>query len=94
MVMAVTWPIVVSWLFRRLRSHHPLAYERIGSPSLIWNNSMRNQWLLWTFLWSSRSRELGDSAVVNVVRFMRIFFVCFVVLFLGLMFAFFNINFQ
>lgn len=94
MVMGVVWLILVSWLFRRLRTHHPSTYEGIGSLSLFWNNSMRTQWLLCKFLWSSHSGELGDSAIANVVRFMRIIFVCYVALFLALFlvvpFAFVN----
>jgi hypothetical protein len=91
MVMAVTWLVILSWLFGRLRTRHPSTYESIGSPSIFWNNSVRNNWLLWKFLWSSHSRKVDDSAIARIIYVMRIFFVCYIIVFIGLAIAFINL---
>jgi hypothetical protein len=82
--MVVLWFVLVSWVFSRLRKRHPSTYEAMGSPTLFWNNSPRGNWLFLKFLYSSRWRELGDSTVSNIVRFMRVYFVIYLVLFLAL----------
>jgi hypothetical protein len=83
-VMAVIWFICVAWLSRRLRAHHPSVHEELGSFSLFWNNSPRTGWLLLKFLWSSCSRELGDSSLITLVRFMRMLLLCYAILFVAL----------
>jgi hypothetical protein len=81
--MLLVWLYLLYWLFRRLRCKHPTCYEAIGSPSLFWNNSMRNNWLFMKFLWSPSALELGDTAVVKVVRFLRVWYVSYLILFFG-----------
>jgi hypothetical protein len=67
--MVAVWFVLISWLFRRLRDHHASTYEAMGSPSLFWNNSMRNNWLFMKFLFGSQWRELGDPAIANCLSF-------------------------
>lgn len=83
----LVWLCFLHWLFRRLRCKHPTCYEAIGSPSLFWNNSMRNNWLFMKFVWSSRAGDLGDVAVVRAVRFTRVFIVAHILVFFGLSIA-------
>ena len=83
MAMVATWFVLISWLFRRLRERHASTYEAMGSPTLFWNNSIRNNWLFMKFLFSSEWRGLRDPAVANVCRFMRIFIVVYFLFFLG-----------
>lgn len=54
----------------------------MGSPSLFWNNSIRNNWLFLKFLFRSEWRALGDPALDNMCRLMRVFLTAFLVLFL------------
>ena len=56
MAMVATWFVLISWLFRRLRERHASTYEAMGSPTLFWNNSIRNNWLFMKFLFSSEWR--------------------------------------
>jgi hypothetical protein len=72
------------WMFRRLREKHALTYETIGSPTLFWNNSPRNQWLLVKFIFGTQWQELDDSAVARVCRFMRVFLIFYVAGFLAI----------
>ncbi len=83
-VVVWSWFFMVAWLFRRLRKRHPATYEAIGSPSLFWNNSMRNGWLLLKFLFSSKPQELGDPVIRWLARLMRIFLVVYPFFFLGI----------
>jgi hypothetical protein len=76
MVMVTIWFTFLLWLFRRLRNRHKSTYEAIGSPSLWWNNSPRNNWLLLRFMFSSRASGLGDPAIARAVHVMRIVWVC------------------
>jgi hypothetical protein len=84
-VMTAIWLVLVWWLFRHLREHHAATFEAIGSPSLFWNDSPRNNWLFLRFLFSSQWRALADPAIANAVRFMRRFLIVYVLLFLGVL---------
>ncbi len=88
MTMAAIWFPTLFWFFRRLRIQHPSVYESIGSPSLFWNNSMRNNWLFFKFLWSSRVKELNDLALTRSAVFMRIWLVIYTALFVACLVAF------
>ena len=85
MAMAVIWFAALAWMFRRLRIRHPTTYESIGSPSLVWNGSMRNSYLFLKFLWSRRIWELNDSTVAHVAVFMRLWLVVYFAIFLGIL---------
>ena len=89
--MAYTGLALLAWLFRRLRRRHPATYEAIGSPSLVWNNSLRNNWLFLKFVLSAKPSKLGDRAVERTVGFIRVFFVVYVIYFLCLVAWFVNI---
>jgi hypothetical protein len=89
LVMVSAWLILCSWLFHRLRARHPSTYESMGSPTLFWNNSVRNNWLFGRFLFTSQWRELDDPAVSRMVPLMRFLLVVYLVLFLACMVLFF-----
>lgn len=80
--LVLAWLILVWWYFRRLRRCHPATYEAIGSPSLFWNNSTRNNWLFLKFLFSAEPHSLGDRAIGRASRLMRVLFVAYPFLFL------------
>jgi hypothetical protein len=83
--MVAVWFILCSWLFHRLRVLHHSTYEAMGSPSLFWNNSLRNNWLFLKFLLSSHWRELDDSAISRVIPFLRVWLVVYPFLFAALL---------
>lgn len=82
---------LISWLFRRLRENHTPTYEAIGSPTLFWNNSPRNNWLFLKFIFGARWQELDDSALTKVSRIVRVFSVVYMLGFLSLIVLFFVI---
>lgn len=87
--MAPVWWVLISWVFRRLREKHTLTYEAIGSPTLFWNNSPRNNWLFLKFIFGARWQELDDTALIKVSRIVRVFSVVYMLGFLGFVVLFF-----
>jgi hypothetical protein len=85
-VAVMVWFALVLWFFHRLRHRHPATFEAIGSPSLFWNNSMRNNWLFIKFLFQGQWQSLGDVQLSVVARTMQIFLVLYLVAF-GTLFA-------
>jgi len=82
--MAFAWLALIVWTFRRLRTRHVTMYEAIGSPSLFWNNSIRNNWLFLRFLYLGKWRELNDRQLAGVVRLMQVMLVIYIIGFIGL----------
>jgi hypothetical protein len=76
---AVVWLATVAWLFRRLRNNHEAQYESLGSPTLFWNNSLRNQWLLAKFLFGSQWKSLNDPVLATACSIMRAFLCAYLV---------------
>jgi hypothetical protein len=83
--LVAIWFLLVSRLFHRLRDYHPSAYVAIGSPTLLWNNSLRNQWLFLKFLLASQWRDLNDPLISRTVPLLRIWLVVYPILFFVLM---------
>jgi hypothetical protein len=86
--MAFVWFALVFWFFRRLRLRHPAAYEAIGSPTLFWNNSMRNNWLFLKFLYTSSWRTLADPGLSFAARLMQVWTVVYILGFAVLLILF------
>lgn len=92
--LGAIWTVLIAWLFRRLRNRHAATYEEIGAPSLIWNNSLRSNWLFLKFLYSPRRLELDDEPASRVIDILRVLapvycvgFLIFMVLTLIVMFV-------
>lgn len=83
MAMAIIWFPLIVWVFRRLRIQHAAIYEELGSPTLIWNNSMRNQWLFFKFLFQGHWKSLGDQPLSKAAGFMRVWLVLYMVGFIA-----------
>jgi hypothetical protein len=83
MALAIIWLALILWIFHRLRHRHIATYESIGSPSLFCNNSMRNNWLFFKFLFGGQWRDLGDRALSVFARCMQAIFVVYVCGFLA-----------
>ena len=80
----IVWFVLVTRLFRLLRTRHPDVYESLGSPTLILNNSIRNGWLFTRFLLGGHFRDIDDTETVRLCQFMRVFAICYLVLFIAL----------
>jgi hypothetical protein len=86
--VAIGWLGLILWTFRRLRVRHAETYKSIGSPSLFWNNSMRNNWLFVKFLFQGQWHSLNDPQLAGVARCMQFMFVVYMAGLLGLIVTF------
>ena len=76
-VMILVWFRQLSKLFAYLRENHPQEYKEIGEPTLIMNNSPRNNIALLRFIQGKRPSDLGDEHLEKWCRFLtRFFYVC------------------
>ena len=58
--------------FRRLRTQHPAVWRRLGSPSLVLNATIKNQFAIARFVWSSEHRNLNDPRLTRLVLVLRL----------------------
>jgi hypothetical protein len=91
-VLAVIGMGLIAWIFHRLRNNHSATYEALGSPSLFWNNSLRNNWLFFKFLFRGQWRDLNDPRLAAVARATQVLFVVYMVGFLGLVIIFLTVG--
>ncbi len=66
--------------YQRLRRHHPETWEKLGSPTLFWNQSPKVQVAVSRFLWKSSYRQLEDPVLNRLASLLR----CLGVLLVGL----------
>jgi len=77
------WFGLASQLFRMLKENQSEIYESLGSPSLLLNNSIKNNWLSLKFLISGSYRNTHDAEIIRLCQFMRLFLIAYVVWFVG-----------
>jgi hypothetical protein len=58
-------------LLRRLETQHGAVHESIGSPSLILNNTPRNNVLFLRWIWNREFESLDDSKTRALSRLVR-----------------------
>ena len=83
-IMVLVWFRQLSKLFAYLKERHPEEYKAIGEPTLIMNNTPRNNILFLRFIQSSRPSEIGDEKLSNWCKFLTRFFYTYIFLFVGL----------
>ena len=84
-------------MFKLLETRHAKKYSAMGKPSLIMNNSISNSFAFMKFLFKREYLELNDPELSKLAKFMRAFFVLYLVLlslyFVGFMAAFSSVSF-
>ena len=58
-------------LLQRLEDRHKLVHESMGSPSLIMNNTPRNNVLFLRWIWNRDFRTLDDPKSMALASFVR-----------------------
>jgi len=79
----LVWLALGTSLLRLLRNDHREIYESLGSPSLLSNNTIRNNWLSLKFLLTGAYRDLDDERVTRLCRVLRGFLVLLALWFAG-----------
>jgi hypothetical protein len=72
---------LLNYIFlRRLRLRHSHAWENLGRPTLIANNSPQNSLATMRYIMSAEYKELDDPGFVRYCNFLRLFNVLTLVL--------------
>ena len=81
-VIAYLWS--VARFYRYLKREHPTAWQNLGSPSLILNNSIKNNWLVMVYLIRQKYRQLDDrflyALAMRVIALWSVFLFFFVLM--------------
>jgi hypothetical protein len=85
--MVLVWFVLVKLLFNRLESTHPAKYEAMGRPSLFLRNTIEGGWRFLKFLLTREHRSLNDGYLSKLSDGMLVFFVIYLLLFVGLSIA-------
>jgi hypothetical protein len=85
--MVIVWFVLLKVLFKRLEQAHALKYESMGKPSLFLRNNIATGWATLKFIMAREHTPLNDSYLSKLSDFMLVFFVIYLVLFLGLAFS-------
>jgi hypothetical protein len=86
----VFWFFLCSRLFKILKNRHPEQYQRMGSPSLVLNNTISNNFLFLKFLVGRGWRPLNDTTLSRLGGFMLVFLCAYLMLFAGVIYAMFK----
>ena len=82
--VVLVWFRQVSKLFAYLDEHHPDEYTAMGKPTLVMNNTPKNNIFFLRFILGSRPSHLGDDYLSAKCTFLKRFFYFYMVLFIGL----------
>lgn len=81
------WFFLCYRLFKILETRHPEKYESMGKPSLIMNNSLSSNITFMKFLFKREWRELSDSGLATLGKFMLVFLAIYTFGFFLLLFS-------
>lgn len=65
-VLMLVGAVLMKWFYKRLEEQHREEWERMGSPTLILNNSMANQSKVGRFLRRGEYRLLEDPTLTRL----------------------------
>ena len=80
----IVWFYLCNRMFKTLETRHPEAYEAMGKPSLIMNNSISSNIAFIKFLFGRNWKVLKDEGLSKLGNTMLIFFMVYVVGFIFL----------
>ena len=90
-VMVIIWLGCCARLFALLKVRQPEKYKQMGEPSVILNNSIRNNMAFMRFLFRREDRALGDLAISRFTGFMFYYFFVVLAVYLFLVISIFSL---
>jgi hypothetical protein len=90
-VMIIIWLGCCARLFALLKVRQPEKYKQMGEPSVIMNNSIRNNMAFMRFLFRREDRALGDPGITRFTGFMFYYFFVVLAVYLFLVISIFMI---
>ena len=82
-IMVLVWFRKLANFFKFLQENHPLEYEKMGSPSLVANNTPSNNFSFFKFILGNRPTEIGDKQLLKKSIYLKRFFYIYLVLFVS-----------
>jgi len=83
-VMVLVWFRQLPKLFAYLKEKHPDEYAAMGKPTLVMNNTPKNNISFLRFILGNRPSQLGDPNLATKCAFLKKLFYCYMALFIGL----------
>lgn len=71
-ILAVPLVVLQVKMLSRLRSNHATDWERLGSPTLILNNTIGNTFSVLGFLWKGEYMALHDGELSRTCKRLRL----------------------
>lgn len=91
-VMVIIWLGCCARLFALIKARQPEKYKEMGEPSLIMNNSLRNNIAFMRFLFRREDRALGDAGLTKFTGFMFYYFFAVLAVYLFLVVSIFTLG--
>lgn len=83
--LILVWFWKITQFFSYLRENHPEEYQRMGEPTLVLNNTPKNNIAFLRFVLGNKSAALGDLELKRHCKILRvIFYTCSAVFLLQL----------
>ena len=73
-ILIIVWSILLSLLFKRLKTHHPQKFKKLGRPS-IWRRYPGPNFLTIDFIWSREYELLYDKELNHLCRLIKKFMI-------------------
>ena len=73
--------VATQFFLRYLRLHHRDTWEKLGSPSLVMNNSIRNGLAVTRWLWAKEFLDLEDPRLTRFAKSMLLYQILYLALF-------------
>ena len=80
-ILVLSYLVTLFVMYRLLRVNHNEMWKDMGSPTLLWNNSLRAIAETLHFLFSRKAAELGDDSLLSAVRLARILLILILIVF-------------
>lgn len=84
----VIYLVQLARLLRRLESNHKAVHESLGSPSLVLNNTPRNNLLVLGWIWRREFGTIDDSKTIALARLVRMLFLVLACSFVAMLLLF------
>lgn len=93
-IFQLAWPIFIIlvmlmalfgvwfyWHFYKLlKTAYPNIYQSLGKPELMSLSAVKNDWLMYKFIWGKKYLTLGDKKLIKQCNFLYVYGIVFWVL--------------
>lgn len=84
--MAIIGLFLIKYILTLLERKHLNTYKELGEPSIFWNNSAKNNFLFYGFLFKRKYLKLNDRLINILCNILLFYFIIYTVLIITLFF--------